>query len=625
MVALTEFAATVSSLVHTGLVQASRDGPSTALDQLATQLAVALQAQIAQRVSRQERLRLGGDALPPSQQQPQQQQAAAGALHMQQQQQHNGALSTTAVSACPNGHGKVKPLLLSAPERMAAAAGSTAVVSSGGHGAVGGGGAAGLANGAAAVLADASTTAHPAHPQPQQQQQHQQHQNQQQQQLETKQSPDNAALAMAAGASAPTGGTAPAVAAADAPTDAPGNGAGGGVMSATALALARGALSARMQQHQSARSPYLRPDSDDMALLEIDLASLVDFVESNEDAPQDSTDAASSAFGSMLQRTLEGAAAHAQQQQPPPSSQQQQQQGEEDERQLKHNGEHSAGGGVGMSAAALQDAPPQAQGPLTFEEEEEEQQQQHAQQPPTLTVQAPPADATGSALQHSAARTPQSAARTPQSNSVDVDEQDDDDLMELAGDGTRTESSDAGKQGGDMSGGPRLRRKGKELSFADVSRHFDLPLTQAAEKLNVCVTLVKRVCRENGVSRWPYRKLQSRKKKARIAREAIGNPASDSLPSCALFGGGTGCMPSHAALQASHGQGLTAAPHTPTTYPLLVSGPQTNCQALQHTQWIGGGGSGLSGGGGIGGGGAVQWHSHALAGGQGGHQWPIQQ
>ncbi|KAJ1632002.1 RWP-RK domain-containing protein, partial [Pavlovales sp. CCMP2436] len=49
----------------------------------------------------------------------------------------------------------------------------------------------------------------------------------------------------------------------------------------------------------------------------------------------------------------------------------------------------------------------------------------------------------------------------------------------------------------------------KELSFADVSRHFHLPLTQAAELLNVSVTLVKRICRENGVSRWPFRKLAS--------------------------------------------------------------------------------------------------------------------
>ncbi|KAJ1618389.1 RWP-RK domain-containing protein, partial [Pavlovales sp. CCMP2436] len=51
--------------------------------------------------------------------------------------------------------------------------------------------------------------------------------------------------------------------------------------------------------------------------------------------------------------------------------------------------------------------------------------------------------------------------------------------------------------------------RNKGLSFADVSQHFHLPITQAAETLTVSVTLVKRVCRENGVSRWPYRKLQS--------------------------------------------------------------------------------------------------------------------
>lgn len=104
--------------------------------------------------------------------------------------------------------------------------------------------------------------------------------------------------------------------------------------------------------------------------------------------------------------------------------------------------------------------------------------------------------------------------------------------------GTDAMDSELAKMGGSTSpplNKPRRVRKGKELSFADVSRHFDLPLTQAAERLNVCVTLVKRVCRENGVSRWPYRKLQSRKKKERIAREASaaqgGTPGTASLPS----------------------------------------------------------------------------------------------
>jgi len=95
-------------------------------------------------------------------------------------------------------------------------------------------------------------------------------------------------------------------------------------------------------------------------------------------------------------------------------------------------------------------------------------------------------------------------------------------------------------------GKTRRVRKGKVFSFADVSRNFHLPLTLAAEQLNVSVTLVKRVCRENGVSRWPYRKLQSRKKKERIAHEAAvqhggggGGSASMAPPSlmCAANGG----------------------------------------------------------------------------------------
>jgi hypothetical protein len=106
------------------------------------------------------------------------------------------------------------------------------------------------------------------------------------------------------------------------------------------------------------------------------------------------------------------------------------------------------------------------------------------------------------------------------------DADDDDDDGDGDGDGDGDAEAGGGKadraEGGDSETKPRRVRKGKELSFADVSRHFDLPLTQAAERLNVCVTLVKRVCRENGVSRWPFRKLQSRKKKERIAHEASG-------------------------------------------------------------------------------------------------------
>jgi len=38
---------------------------------------------------------------------------------------------------------------------------------------------------------------------------------------------------------------------------------------------------------------------------------------------------------------------------------------------------------------------------------------------------------------------------------------------------------------------------------------FHLPLAQAAKNFGVCVTFMKRICREQGILRWPYRRLKS--------------------------------------------------------------------------------------------------------------------
>ncbi|KAL6633555.1 hypothetical protein ACP70R_026226 [Stipagrostis hirtigluma subsp. patula] len=47
------------------------------------------------------------------------------------------------------------------------------------------------------------------------------------------------------------------------------------------------------------------------------------------------------------------------------------------------------------------------------------------------------------------------------------------------------------------------------LTFDLVSRHFSMPIKQAAKELNVGVTLLKSRCRELGISRWPHRKVKS--------------------------------------------------------------------------------------------------------------------
>lgn len=46
------------------------------------------------------------------------------------------------------------------------------------------------------------------------------------------------------------------------------------------------------------------------------------------------------------------------------------------------------------------------------------------------------------------------------------------------------------------------------LSVGELSRYFDLPRKEAARRLGVCVTLLKRRCRELGIHCWPFRKMR---------------------------------------------------------------------------------------------------------------------
>lgn len=40
-----------------------------------------------------------------------------------------------------------------------------------------------------------------------------------------------------------------------------------------------------------------------------------------------------------------------------------------------------------------------------------------------------------------------------------------------------------------------------------VQQHFHKPIKEAARDLGMCTTVLKKICRKNGVQRWPYRKL----------------------------------------------------------------------------------------------------------------------
>eukprot|EP00656_Telonema_subtile_P032467 TRINITY_DN3565_c0_g1_i4.p1 TRINITY_DN3565_c0_g1~~TRINITY_DN3565_c0_g1_i4.p1 ORF type:complete len:310 (+),score=28.48 TRINITY_DN3565_c0_g1_i4:152-1081(+) len=47
------------------------------------------------------------------------------------------------------------------------------------------------------------------------------------------------------------------------------------------------------------------------------------------------------------------------------------------------------------------------------------------------------------------------------------------------------------------------------LSYDQLKQYFNLPLTEAAKLSGVCPTVFKKICRKNGITKWPHRKLKS--------------------------------------------------------------------------------------------------------------------
>ncbi|OMP05915.1 Plant regulator RWP-RK [Corchorus olitorius] len=60
----------------------------------------------------------------------------------------------------------------------------------------------------------------------------------------------------------------------------------------------------------------------------------------------------------------------------------------------------------------------------------------------------------------------------------------------------------------------------QSLSFDDIAELFSLPLYDAASTLGVCASVLKKICRENGLDRWPHRKYLSGKSIEEIKKNA---------------------------------------------------------------------------------------------------------
>ena len=45
------------------------------------------------------------------------------------------------------------------------------------------------------------------------------------------------------------------------------------------------------------------------------------------------------------------------------------------------------------------------------------------------------------------------------------------------------------------------------IQVEELSQYFNMPEKAVAKKLGICLTSLKKICRQNGITRWPYRKV----------------------------------------------------------------------------------------------------------------------
>eukprot|EP00898_Chlorokybus_atmophyticus_P008548 jgi/Chlat1/8695/Chrsp88S09240 len=54
-----------------------------------------------------------------------------------------------------------------------------------------------------------------------------------------------------------------------------------------------------------------------------------------------------------------------------------------------------------------------------------------------------------------------------------------------------------------------VQKQKPPVTLADIAKHFHKPSVQAASDLGICTTVLKRLCRQFGIPRWPYRKVNA--------------------------------------------------------------------------------------------------------------------
>lgn len=102
-----------------------------------------------------------------------------------------------------------------------------------------------------------------------------------------------------------------------------------------------------------------------------------------------------------------------------------------------------------------------------------------------------------------------------------------------------------------------------ELSMQELSKFFSMPEKAVAKELGICLTSLKKICRQNGINRWPYRKIKSLDKKLRKLDAAMTHAKDDVTMLHAVHYNASG----YARWSETAEQASRSGAHSPILYP----------------------------------------------------------
>lgn len=72
----------------------------------------------------------------------------------------------------------------------------------------------------------------------------------------------------------------------------------------------------------------------------------------------------------------------------------------------------------------------------------------------------------------------------------------------------------------------------KAITLEELKLHFNKPIVDVAKEFGVCITLMKKICRKNGIKRWPHRLIRSLDKRIQNAELALQSATGAEYQRC---------------------------------------------------------------------------------------------